>query len=384
MADQKPQITLKHLLLDNKKMIGIKFYPNRVVQLLLKELPNIRWSDQYDMAYIDNTPVNLQLIFDKFRGVAWINCTYFYPNRAINNGNEMLCVDHYRKRKLPPNYRRCPEAYMAKLELRKYSTNTAHVYIQLFERFLNHHKEIEDPMLLGENEIRLYLQQLAQTGMSDSYLNQSINAIKFYYEVVAGMPNRFYSVERPIKKERLPTVLAQAEVQRMISQTSNIKHKCIVSMLYSAGIRKSELLNLKIKDIDSERMLVRVEQGKGKKDRYTLLSKAILQDLRKYYIVWKPKIYLFEGMPGEPYSGSSVRQIVSRAARAAKIRKKVTPHTLRHSFATHLLERGTDLRYIQTLLGHNSSRTTEIYAHVAVTTFTGIENPLDCITPKGI
>lgn len=361
-------------------MIGLKFYPNKVIQALIKELPDPRWSDDYNMVYIPNNPVNLQLIFDKFKNVAWVNCHHFYPNKPINHGNEDLCVDHFRKRSLPHTYRRIPEAYLAKLELRKYSSNTARVYIQLFERFLNHHEEIDDPMLLGELEIRAYIQQLARTGMSDSYLNQSINAIKFYYEVVAGMPNRFYSIERPIKKERLPTVLAKAEVQRLIVQIKNLKHKCIVSMLYAAGLRRSELLNLKIADIDSERMLIRVDQGKGKKDRYTLLSRTLLNDLRLYYTCYKPKQYLFEGEPGQPYSGSSVRKIVQRAAMQARIRKKVTPHTLRHSFATHLLERGTDLRYIQTLLGHNSSRTTEIYAHVAVNTFTNIENPLDCIT----
>ncbi|HEY5688320.1 MAG TPA: tyrosine-type recombinase/integrase, partial [Yeosuana sp.] len=160
----------------------------------------------------------------------------------------------------------------------------------------------------------------------------------------------------------------------------NIKHRCIVELLYSAGLRRNELLNLKISDVDSKRMLIKVNQGKGKKDRYTLLSETLLSDLRQYYRVYNPKIFLFEGEPGKAYSSSSVRMIVYRAAKLARIRKKVTPHTLRHSFATHLLERGTDLRYIQSLLGHTSSRTTEIYAHVAVNTFRNIENPLDCIT----
>ncbi len=380
MIDQKPQITLKHLLIDNRKMIGLKFYPNKVIQSLIKELPNARWTDKYEMVCLPNTPSNLNQVFDKFKGVAWINGSYFYPNRQRNQGEENLSVDHFRNRPLPPTYRRCPEEYFAKLEVRKYSLNTARIYIQLFERFLNHHKHITNPMLLSEEDVRMYMQQLAQKGVSDSYLNQAINAIKFYYEVVAGMPNRFYSIERPQKRETLPTVLDKTEVQNIINKTQNIKHRCIVELLYSAGLRRNELLNLKISDVDSKRMLIKVNQGKGKKDRYTLLSETLLSDLRQYYRSYNPKVYLFEGVHGQAYSSSSVRMIVYRAAKLARIRKKVTPHTLRHSFATHLLERGTDLRYIQTLLGHTSSRTTEIYAHVAVNTFRNIENPLDCIT----
>ena len=386
LMDYSPrlQITLKHLLLENKRMIGLKFYPNKVIQSLIKELPNPRWTDKYDMVYIKNSPDNLRLILDKFKGVAWVNCSYFFPNRPIKEGNEDLSVDGLRQRQLPQNYRRCPESYLQKLEIRKYSKHTARTYVTQFERFLNYYKHIDDPMQLGESEIRDFIQQLVASKLSDSYVNQSINAIKFYYEVVLGMPNRFYSIDRPRKKETLPQVLDQSEVEAMIGLTQNLKHKCIIELLYSAGLRRSELLDLKLSDIDSKRMLIRVCHGKGKKDRYTLLSHVLLADLRKYFITWRPKTYLFEGMAGSPYTGGSVLKIVKNAARKAKIRKPVTPHTLRHSFATHLLESGTDIRYIQSLLGHNSSRTTEIYAHVATNSFRKIQNPLDCISTKGI
>jgi site-specific recombinase XerD len=163
----------------------------------------------------------------------------------------------------------------------------------------------------------------------------------------------------------------------MINTCSNIKHKCIIALLYSAGLRRNELLNLKIEDIDSKRMTIWVRQGKGRKDRQTILSKQILQDLRAYYLSSKPKLYLFERYAGVPYSASSVSKIVHRAAKGVGITQRVTPHVLRHSFATHLLENGTDLRYIQTLLGHNSSRTTEIYTHVAVKSLMEIKSPLD-------
>lgn len=156
-----------------------------------------------------------------------------------------------------------------------------------------------------------------------------------------------------------------------------MKHRCIISLLYSAGLRRGELLNLEVDHIDSERMMIRVSQGKGMKDRYTLLSEQLLDDLREYYKVYRPKKFLFEGEQGKRYSSTSVGKIVSRSARKAGIRKRVTPHTLRHSFATHLLENGTDLRYIQSLLGHSSSKTTEIYTHVAMNSVRKIKNPLD-------
>ena len=163
----------------------------------------------------------------------------------------------------------------------------------------------------------------------------------------------------------------------MIANTNNIKHRCIVSMLYSAGLRRSELLSLKLTDIDSKRMLVFIRNAKNNRDRYSLLSEKVLKDLRVYYKEWKPKEYLFEGQKRGKYSTTSVENIIAKAAQKAGILKRVTPHMLRHSFATHLLESGTDLRYIQTLLGHSSTKTTEIYTQVAVNNFKLIKNPLD-------
>lgn len=166
----------------------------------------------------------------------------------------------------------------------------------------------------------------------------------------------------------------------IINHTSNIKHKCIVSLLYSSGLRRGELLNLKPTDIDSKRMLIRVRQAKGNKDRYTLLSAGVLEDLRSYWKAWRPEVWLFEGARGKQYSGSSVVKLVQRAACNANIRKRVTPHMLRHCFATHLLEEGTDIRHIQVLLGHSSTKTTEIYTQVAVPNLRSIKSPIDSLT----
>ncbi|MGB5368816.1 MAG: site-specific tyrosine recombinase/integron integrase [Flavobacteriaceae bacterium] len=369
-------ITLYHLMINNQKMIGIKFSPDKLIQGLIKGLPNAKWSKEHNMAYIVNTKDNLEIIFNTFKGVVWINYNRFLTNKPMNTKNETVDVEWYRKRKTTPEYRVCPEEYLLKLELKRYANNTVRIYVSFFEMFINHYKE-KELNAINESDIRLFLQTLVRRKVSNSYLNQAINSIKFYYEVVLGMPNRFYEIERPRKESKLPQVISKDEVLSIIKNTNNIKHRCIVELLYSSGIRRSELLNLKITDIDSNRMLVMVKGGKGNKDRQTLLSKTTLEDLRIYFKEWKPQKYLFEGHKASKYGAESVLNIVKRAAAKAGIRQTVTPHVLRHSFATHLLESGVDLRQIQVLLGHGSSKTTEIYTHVATNTFKDIKNPLD-------
>ena len=204
-----------------------------------------------------------------------------------------------------------------------------------------------------------------------------INSIKFYYERVFGGKRKIYLIERPRKENILPEVLSEEEVTAILKSISNLKHKSLIMTIYSGGLRISELINLKVKDIDSNRMQIRIQQSKGKKDRYTLLSKKTLITLRQYFAEYKPKVWLFEGESGGQYADSSIYNIFSKALKIAGITKKVSIHSLRHSFATHLLENGTDLRYIQSLLGHSSSKTTEIYTHITTKGFDQIKNPLD-------
>ncbi|MCY7352215.1 MAG: tyrosine-type recombinase/integrase [Cytophagaceae bacterium] len=183
----------------------------------------------------------------------------------------------------------------------------------------------------------------------------------------------------PAKERQLPVVLNSDEITRIFAQLKNLKHRTVLMLIYSAGLRISEAINLKIKDIDSKRMQIRIEQSKGKKDRYTLLSQKALLLLREYYQEYKPVNYLFEGQDSPTYSAKSIQLILKRACEQAGIKKHVTVHTLRHSFATHLLENGTDLRYIQLLLGHESSKTTEIYTHLTTKGFDQIKSPLDSL-----
>lgn len=371
-------ITLIHLFLDETKMIGILFQPNKLIQNLLKSLPNPKWSPVNNAVYIKNNKENLTQLFDTFRGIAWVDTRLFLIDKPIKD-NPKLNIESFRNRKLIDGYKHCPETYLIKLELKRYSYNTAKTYISLFEKFINRFYEIPVNHL-NEIEIRQYLKELHDLELSNSYLNQMVNSIKFYFEIVMDMPSRMYTIERPRKETRLPKVLSVEEIKLLIENTNNIKHKCIVSLLYSAGLRRSELLNLKVNDIDSKRMLIFIGSAKGNKDRYTLLSEVTLADLRDYFKQWRPKEYLFEGIKGNKYSPTSVANIVNKAALKARIRKRVTPHMLRHSFATHLLENNTDLRYIQTLLGHSSSTTTEIYTQVATKNLQNIKSPLDYIS----
>lgn len=276
-----------------------------------------------------------------------------------------------------PNYRQVPDRFIEALKVLRYSENTIKTYIDCFKEFINYFymKEIDD---IQQPEIISYLRYLVEERqISTSYQNQAINAIKFYYEKVLKGPRKVYYIERPRKEKTLPVVLSEEEMKRIIGVISNLKHKCLIMTIYSGGLRISEALNLKIKDIDSRRMLISIKGGKGNKDRVTLLSTRLLQILREYYLLYHPVDYLFVGQMGGRYSERSVQTILKAACKRAGIRKSVTLHTLRHSFATHLLENGTDIRYIQSLLGHSSPKTTQIYTHITTKGLDQIVNPLD-------
>ncbi|MDN3203229.1 tyrosine-type recombinase/integrase [Algoriphagus sp. C2-7] len=279
-------------------------------------------------------------------------------------------------------YKSCPADYVNKLTELRYSANTAKSYIPLFEEFINHFPT-EDLDTLNDKHVMEFSRFLVtERKVSTSYQNQAINAIKFYFEKVLGGKRKLYFVERPRKEQVLPTVCSVEEIQKILSSVKNIKHKAILSVIYSAGLRISEVINLPIKAIDSGRMQIHIKNAKGNKDRYTILSKKVLELLRVYFKKEQPHYWLFEGMGSTKenpvqYSTRSIQSILKAALKKAGIKKHVTVHTLRHSFATHLLENGTDLRYIQSLLGHSNPKTTEIYTHITTKGFNQIISPLD-------
>ncbi|MEQ6169101.1 site-specific tyrosine recombinase/integron integrase [Ekhidna sp. MALMAid0563] len=265
----------------------------------------------------------------------------------------------------------------AKMKMMRYSESTYRTYRYMFREFLKYTypKKLHQ---ITETDILLFQRQLVvEKKCSRAYQNQSINAIKFYLEQVLGWDRQVYALQRPKAKQSLPLVLSVEEVQRLFACTPNLKHKTILMTIYSAGLRVSEALNLRVEDIDSDRMQIRVSGGKGDKDRNTILSERLLVVLRQYYLEYAPKYYLFESYDGLRYSSSSVRKFLKRSVKRAGIDKPVKVHTLRHSFATHLLENGTNLRYIQDLLGHTSAKTTEIYTHVSSKKLSDVISPLD-------
>ena len=255
----------------------------------------------------------------------------------------------------PSQYDDCATELEERLMLKGYSPQTIKSYKSAFRAFLSFYPE-KHPKDIDKKAIEAYmLYCIKQLNYSESSQNLIINAIKFYYEKVLKLPKTYYELERPNKAKKLPHVLSEEEVLAILKAPKNLKHKTILLLIYSAGLRLSEVTNLKTKDIDSKRMQIFVKAAKGKKDRYTVLSEKVLATLREYYRAFKPDDWLFEGQAGGKYSTTSVQKVFKRALKASRVNAYATVHTLRHSFATHLLERGLSLRYIQVMLGHSSS-----------------------------
>lgn len=276
-----------------------------------------------------------------------------------------------------PIHEKAINAYKGFLELKQYSPKTIRTYMKSFAFFLRGFiglkpSEITKPMIMD-----WMLRESKKRNWSESNQNTMINAIKFFYEKLLNRPREYYDLPRPKKPYKLPDILSIEELRTIFKAIDNLKHKAILMASYSSGLRLSETLNLTLSDLDSKRMMIHVRSGKGKKDRYVMLSQVFLDICREYYKRYKPNKYLFEGQVKEKYSERSVQQIVRNASTKAKIRKRVTYHTLRHCFATHLLESGTNLRTIQELLGHSSIKTTEIYTHVTTTDAIRVRSPLD-------
>lgn len=279
-------------------------------------------------------------------------------------------------------FKTCPDEYMDKLRLKNYSECTIDNYHFSFLRFLNYFNNytLDEIAQFDSEKINQYHKVLQQRyDMSYSTINISVNAIKFYYNEILKSRIILEDIDRPRRNRTLPNVLSEKEVKNIIQHTINIKHKAILTLIYSSGLRISELINLKIEDVKSDRNLLYIRSAKGGKDRYSLLSEISLEYLREYYKFYHPREYLFEGQYGGRYSEASIRKILKIAMAKARVTNRATVHTLRHSFATHLLEHGTDLRYIQELLGHNSTKTTEIYTHVSKKEIGLIKSPADTL-----
>lgn len=269
------------------------------------------------------------------------------------------------------------ELFRQLLEVKRYSINSIETYVNAFRQFLLHFKG-QDVDVLSERQIEQYINvQVTERKISVSYQKQLVAAVKFWYNGVLGknLQLDYLYPDRP--EFKIPKVFSQQDIKAMLNVCENIKHKAILATIYSCGLRLSELTNLMIKDIDSTQMTVTIRQGKGNRDRVVVFSEKLLLLLRDYFVEYKPKEYLFEGQSGGKYSERSVQQVLKQTLAKAKINKEGSVHTLRHSYATHLIEQGTDIRFVQELLGHKNIKTTLIYTHLTDATKRKIKSPLD-------
>lgn len=277
-------------------------------------------------------------------------------------------------------------AFINKLKVRRYSQRTLSNYESIITQLEKHYNK--SLLVLTTSDIEKYLLHLLDVNrFLPATVNLHIGAIKTFYSLIAPSCTIMNGISKVRNRKKLPQVLTVEEVAKLISCTKNIKHRALLGLLYSSGIRLRECVELKPTDIDGKKCLVHVAKGKGNKERYTIISKHALTTLREYYLQYRTKVYLFEGSRvGTPYSARSVGKIVDKAAIMARINKNVSPHTLRHSFATHLLEQNVNLRTIQKLLGHSNVNTTTIYTHVSNVTISNVVSPLDHalnVTTKG-
>jgi integrase/recombinase XerD len=330
--------------------IGVKFKKDPALIARFKKLEGALWSYKYGCWHLPDTP--------KYRA------QFRMPQKVELTEYHHIKLDKFKQW----------------LWAQRYSENTIKVYIDSLTTFLKFFPQKEIEMINMDDLLQFNNEYILAKKLSSAYQNQCINAIKLFFKTIETKILPVELIYRPRREKKLPNVLSKEEVKNILESMVNIKHKTMLSLIYSCGMRRSELLHLRPNDIDSYRKLVIIRQGKGKKDRVVPLSPKILDMLRTYYTGYKPKVWLFEGQkPGEQYDERSLASVFKQGLERAKINKPASLHWLRHSYATHLLEAGTDLRYIQELLGHSSSKTTEMYTHVSTKNIQNIISPFDTL-----
>ncbi len=373
---KKPTAMIRVFKEDGREIFMIKHPFNRIIFSTIGKNPFMKWNKETRTWKMIPDVNNLKQLVKQLSPHALIKIS----QQIRINDIELLRMILEQKYVGQNNIKSCPIGYLHAMRYEKMSLNTIRTYHSYLMKFINHFpdKTIEDINNFSSVEINAYQIWLSQNSFdSANMINQSVSAIKFYYNYLLSRKVESEKILRTRTKKKHPLILSSDEIGRLISAKKNIKHRMVLLFLYSTGVRNYEARNMKISDILTDRKLVFVRGGKGNKDRHTIISDKALDLLKIYLESVKPKEYLFEGQYGGMYSDSSIRRILEDALIKAGINKKVHVHTLRHSFATHLLDQGVDLRYIQELLGHSSSRTTEIYTHVTTRDFSKIKSPGD-------
>lgn len=348
-----------------KEVYWIEFPFNRDLIHKVKSVGCI-WSSSKGKWYIDLTRENEQALRELFPD----SMEYRVPARARKT---KLTSDDFDKQTL-----QILHAYVKYLRGKLYSESTVKSYYTHILEFLYYTKG-KPVETLGNRDVELFVEDVyLKRKYSVSTHRQVISAIRHFKHLYSDCLIDNVALDSPEKSRYLPAVLSKEEVLRLLQVTQNLKHRAILALLYSAGLRIGELINLKLSHMDIARRQLIVKNGKGRKDRYVILANSFLPLLNNYLFSYNPSIYFVEGtQAGEPYTAGSIRNFLRKSCKKAGIKKVVTPHTLRHSYATHLLENGVDIRYIQVLLGHSRPETTMVYTHVAKKDMLAIESPLD-------
>jgi len=366
----------------NRQTIGLKTYYyasfpfNRNIYSLFSSIKNSTW-DSFEKAWIiDEAACPLENFLAHFKDKA----EFIFQEKnleSVEYKKSLLRPIHFLE-PLDELKKEAIQTFIRYLNSKRYSSNTIKVYSDSLSTFFRYFsmKDISD--ISNDDLIDFNNNYILKNNFSSSFQNQVVNAVKLYFSAIQHKKMDVELIHRPRREKVLPNVLSKEEIKAILDAHVNIKHKMMLCLIYSCGLRCGELLALQPVHIDSKRNIILLKCAKGKKDRIVPLSPIILKMLREYYKIYKPKIYLFEGsILGEPYSEKSLQSVLKQAIKKVGILKPVTLHWLRHSYATHLLESGTDLRYIQELLGHSSSKTTEIYTHVSTKSIQQIKSPFD-------
>jgi integrase/recombinase XerD len=376
----KPSIALTRVDYYGRDHIGLQFAKNQDLLTDLRVvLPEIRWSSSLQLWHIPWRDHIVSFMFKHFKGRCFIDYSAFntsvapvYQNKTpIEKPAQQLPVlDLYRVKLV--------DQFKTYLQSKRYSENTIKTYSDALGVFFRYFADKQIDEINNQDLISFNKDYVLKHNYSQAYQNQFVNAVKLFYSKIRYKKLDLQAIERPRREKRLPVVVSKNEVRQILESLSNVKHKAMLSLIYACGLRRSELLHLHISDVDSKRGVLLVRQSKGKKDRIIPIGPRIIELLREYYKIYRPKTWLFEGQEsGHMYSEKSLESVMKQAVSRTNIKKHITLHCLRHSYATHLLESGTDLRYIQELLGHKSSRTTEIYTHVSTKNLQAIKSPFD-------
>lgn len=339
-------------VIQHKKQNRIAVYFEKNADLIarIKKLPGVQWSQSLKVWHLPDTEAYRKQFKLKPEVAPEIN------------------TEHFQKK----------EQFTRWLKSKRYSDNTIKTYCDALLVFLRHVEHKPLTSITNTDVINFNNDYILKNKLSASYQNQVVNGIKLFFKQVENRKLDIELIHRPKRPKVLPNVLSKEEIKLILEAHANLKHRVMLSTIYACGLRRSELLNLIPTSIQTDRSILNIKQAKGKKDRIVPISNKLIELLREYYVQFRPKKYLFEGsIPGTPYSAKSLQSVLKQALLKARINKPVTLHWLRHSYATHLLENGTDLRFIQELLGHNSSKTTEIYTHVSTKSLQKIKSPFD-------